>query len=213
MWSRNADGTGQPTPVWQEGSYAEGLASMDGEWLVLRNAGLTGGSEGDRDILALRLGSGEEPAPLIATEYIEQTPSLSADTRWLAYESDETGRREVFVRPFPDVESGKWQVSTEGGIAPVWSKVGGQLYFISGPDMMVATVRTDPTFEVLETEVLFSLPAGALIGSGTGSYDVTADDQRFVMGIDLLTQVSSEATPDFILVQNFAEDLRRLAPN
>ncbi len=131
----------------------------------------------------------------------------------MAYESDESGRREVYVRPFPDVEGGQWQVSTAGGIAPLWSHGGSELYFVLEGDMMVATIEVEPTFSVTGVEELFELPSGALIGSGTGSYDVTLDDQRFVMALDLQTQAASGETPDMVLVQNFFEELKARVPN
>ncbi len=211
VWSRAADGTGSPTPVWEEGTYAEGLWSRDGEWLVLRTAGLAGGSEGDRSIVALRPGIDTELRTLISTPFVEQTPTLSPDARWLAYESHETGRPEVFVQPFPDVDGGKWQVSTNGGIGPIWSNRGGEIFFVQDDQMMAATVETEGSFQVRSVEPLFTLPDRALIGSGTGSYDVTSDDERFVMALQVELG-GDDAASTMVLVQNFAEELKARVP-
>ncbi|NIP94707.1 MAG: hypothetical protein GWO24_15205, partial [Akkermansiaceae bacterium] len=62
--------------------------------------------------------------------YHESAPAISRDGRWLAYQSNETGDWEIFVRPFPDVDSGRWQVSTNGGYSPVWANSGRELFYI-----------------------------------------------------------------------------------
>ena len=97
----------------------EGLYSRDGRWLVLR-VGVGGG----RDLYGLRPGIDSGPVPLIATEFEEYSPALSPDGRWLAYVTNESGRRDVYVRPFPNVDSAKWQVSTDGGEEPLWANSG-----------------------------------------------------------------------------------------
>ncbi len=81
--------------------------------------------------------------------------------RWLAYTSTETGSTEVFVRPFPDVDSGRWQVSTAGGMMPEWAHSGRELFFVDGSRALVAAqVETDSGFQVGEKETLFTLPPG-----------------------------------------------------
>jgi serine/threonine-protein kinase len=212
VWSRNADGTGTPTVVVDGGSWAEGLFTRDGEWLVLRFAGLIGGAEGDRAILAMRPGVDQEPVPLIATDFIEQSPTLSPDGRWMAYESNETGQSEIFVRPFPDVDDGKWQLSTNGGVGPLWSHGGGEIFFFEGQTMMSARVETEPSFRVTGADELFVVDPDVLIGDGTNFYDVSADDQRFLMGREVTASATGDA-PEYVLVQNFFEELKRRVPN
>ena len=86
---------------------------------------------------------------------------LSDDSRLLAYTSTETGSTEVFVRPFPDVDSGRWQVSTAGGMMPEWAHSGRELFFVDGSRALVAAqVETDSGFQVGEKETLFTLPPG-----------------------------------------------------
>jgi Tol biopolymer transport system component len=166
---------------------------------------------GARDILAFRPGVDSVATPLVADPtYLEEGPDLSPDGRWLAYTSTETGRHEVFVRPFPDVESGKWQVSREGGIQPLWGPDGLELFFLQDPQggaatMMTARLRTEPEFEVLGIDALFTPPEGYVSATNGNFYDVTPDGQRFLMGrvVD-----ESGVVPRLVLVQNFFELLR-----
>ena len=163
LWSKRANGTGEPEVAFGGGSLpgpGQAFWSPDGEWLVLRTGGV-GGVVGGRDILALRPTVDSIPLPLLAEEYDEQQPALSPDGRWLAYTSTETGSTEVFVRPFPDVDSGRWQVSTAGGMMPEWAHSGRELFFVDGSRALVAAqVETDSGFQVGEKETLFTLPPG-----------------------------------------------------
>ena len=108
-------------------------------------------------------------------------PALSPDERWLAYGSDESGTMEIYVRPFPETSSAKWQVSTAGGSQPVWSKSGRQLYYLSGKNELVAAdIRPGTTFAVGEQRPLFSFAPFLRLGP-IPSYLVSADDRRFLM--------------------------------
>ncbi len=219
VWSRRADGTGSAELVFDhEVGLADGFWSPDGEWLLLRSSGPRG-VEGARDILAVRPGVDSVAQPLLAEEYDESAPAISWDGRWIAYVSTETDREEVFVRPFPDVDSGKVQVSTEGGIMPYWAHNGEELFFVepSTLNMMGARFETTPRFRVVEREPLFTIPPryeGSLVGL---LYDVTQDDQRFLMarpyeGAGVEAGDGGEAN-SFVLVQNFFEELRERVGN
>ena len=180
--------------------------SPDGEWLIYRTVTP---DPGDGDILALRPGQGSEPMALVATESREVQPTLSPDGRWLAYMSRETGSFEVYVVPFPNAGDAKWAVSTRGGAEPVWSHSGRELFYRNGLGEMVAVpVETEPTFSVGQPEVLF--PATEFRSNAEHpQYDVTPDDQRFIM----IRQIGEDVTGKLILVQNFFEELKRLVPN
>ena len=217
VWSKRWDGTGEAELVFDyEGRIPEGFWAPDGEWFVFRTAGLdTEGLQGDRGIGAIRPGLDEAPQALIATQYIEQGAALSPDGRWLAYSSNETGREEVFVRPFPDVESGKFPVSREGGMRPRWARNGRELFFVGGTPndrvMMVATVETSPGFRVGSLESLFEIGPEYLI-SGVGDfYDVDPQDDRFLMG-RIYTGDAEAADASLVLVQNFFEELKARVP-
>jgi hypothetical protein len=108
-------------------------------------------------------------------------PALSPDERWLAYASDESGTMEIYVRPFPETSTARWQVSTAGGIQPVWSKSGRQLYYLNGQNQLIAAdIRPGATFAVGEQRALFSVAPFLRLGA-TPSYIVSADDKRFIM--------------------------------
>ena len=93
-------------------------------------------------------GHGSTVTPLVVTEqFREFLPAISRDGRWLAYTSEETGRREVFVRPFPDVGGGKWQISTDGGEQPVWAHNGRELFFLKPVTSEVAVAEFSTTAE------------------------------------------------------------------
>ena len=213
VWSRRADGTGEPQVLFDGGSLlnqGQAFWSPAGEWLVLR----TGGT-GRRDILALRPGVDSVPLPLLTEEYDEQSAALSPDGSWLAYVSTETGSEEVFVRPFPNVDSGRWQVSTDGGIMPVWAHSGRELFYVDGSRVLVAVqVETDPSFQVGATEVLFTIPPGYRTSRATTLYDITPDDQRFLMARLYQGAAQEETGPQMslILVQNFVEELKARVP-
>ena len=88
-----------------------------------------------------------QPQPFLRTPFDEFAPMFSPDGRWLAYLSDESGRLEVYVQPYPG-PGGKWQISTEGGAEPVWARDGQELFYrsINGDRMMAVEITTDPTF-------------------------------------------------------------------
>ena len=107
--------------------------------------------------------------------------ALSPDERWIAYSSDETGRFEVFVRPFPDVNAGKWQISQSGGTSPRWSHSGRELFYLSGGAMMAVPVGAGPPFVSGIPQTLFTIPEGAVWSPVEHVYDVAPDDRRFIM--------------------------------
>ena len=216
VWSRAADGTGEAELLFNHDVFlAQGFLSPDGEWLIMRTGG-TGGVAGGRDILALRPGVDSVPLPLLASELDEAAPALSPDGHWLAYDSNETGRWEVFVRPFPEVNAGKWQVSTEGGHGPLWAHSGRELFFVNNVgEMVVAQIETASGFRVRERQMLFAIPRGYEGRSDdsfiVGLYDIASDDERFLMARPF--QDAEEISNELILVQNFFEELKARVSN
>ncbi|MDX1494258.1 MAG: protein kinase, partial [Longimicrobiales bacterium] len=148
VWSRRADGTGEPSLLIDfDMPVAEMSWAPDGRFLVLRTAG-TGGIEGGRDLYLWDSESDEPPRRLLAQEVDEASPAVSPDGRWLAYTSNESNRYELYVRPFPDVEDGRWQISVEGGRSPLWSPDGSELFFFDADlDLMVVRIEPGPTFQ------------------------------------------------------------------
>lgn len=135
--------------------------------MIVRVDGLasTGGS--GRDIAAYRTNGDSAEVPLLTTEYDEFSPKLSPDGRWLAYVSSESGTRELYVRPFPNIDDGRVAISTAGGIQPMWKEDSSELYYVGradgrGRQMMVAKVDSGNGFSVRSREALFTLPEGVL---------------------------------------------------
>jgi serine/threonine-protein kinase len=209
VWARAADGTGDAALVWKDNNPTEAFWTPDNQWLILRTAG-PAGALGDRDIVAVRRGEDSVARRLVAAPYDELGPAVSPDSRWIAYVSNETGSNEVFIRPFPAVQSGKWQVSTSGGTAPVWAHNGRELFYLAGGNMNVVAVHPGPPFTVSEPRVLFAQPERVRGGSAFGHYiDITPDDQRFVMVRNLPGGgPDSTAGPVLVTVQNFLAELR-----
>ena len=152
--------------------------------------------------------------PLIKTEFSERSAAISPDGTWIAYYSDETGRGEVYVRPFPDINNGKWQISRSGGDQPRWNADGTELFFNNGTDdgdfqMLMVRVKTDPVFSVGEPEILF---AGDYSGGQIPSWDISPDGQRFLMTRQALGAVQETGQASLAFVENWFEELKRLAP-
>jgi serine/threonine-protein kinase len=207
LWVRRADGADQARAVLEpDRQLWETTATPDGKWVVARAGGQTN-QQGARDIVAYSLEGDSAEVPLLTSDYDEVAPQLSPDGRWLAHASEESGRYEVYVRPFPDVESGRWTVSTEGGTSPRWAHSGRELFYVGpGRQMMVASVSTGSTFSVEDRQPLFEIPQGfALTPLGT-AWDVSPDDQRFIMTRTVIAAENVDAP--LILVENWYEELK-----
>ncbi len=209
LFARRADGTGAAERLTREPrDIAAGMVSPDGKWLVYRTSSTT---SGHGDILSVRIGD-SVATPLLATQADERHAALSPDGKWLAYRSDESGKDEVYVRPFPNVGDGKWTVSTVGGSDPMWSHSGKELFYINSVnELMSATITTQSTFTVGPQKILFALPAGIRPNASNARYAVSRDDQRFLM-VRSAGAASGDAKRErVILVTNFVEELKRKA--
>jgi serine/threonine-protein kinase len=158
------------------------------------------------------LGTDQQPKALISSA---SNPSLSFDGKWLAYFSNESGgfnRGSVFVEPFPR-NGGKNQITMNGGLSPVWSRDGKQLYYISQPDMQLMSVdiqRTEPSLMLGKTT---PLPIKGIITGGPRDYDVTADGKTFVLVLPQSQAQTSKAPPDEInITLNWFEELKQRVP-
>jgi Tol biopolymer transport system component len=199
-----ADGTGRPQVMLHSPfNFGQAFQSADGRWLLLRRAL---NEPGAGDIFAVRTGD-TTVVPLLTSSSTEVSPSLSPDGRWLAYVSDESGNPEVYVRPFPDVASARWQVSLSGGSLPVWAPNGRELFYLTGQQEL-ASVAVTPggTFSAAEPRVLFSASAYNLATSA-GGYDVSPDGRRFLM----VRPLTGPTETELVLVQNWFEDLKARA--
>ena len=142
IYIRNADGSGEDELLLQgtqeTGAFYPSSFSGDGKYLAVGNYSEATSSY---DIQVLDLESGE-PAVYLATEFNERRPAFSPDGSWIAYQADESGRWEIYIRPFPDT-GGRWQVSTGGGRYPTWSTAGDEVLFHSEKGIEIATVLNE----------------------------------------------------------------------
>ena len=135
----------------------------------------------DYDLMMFRLADPAMIEPLLQTPFDEKDAEMSPDGRWMAYDSNESGQLQVYVRPFPNVAAAQYQVSTDGGRSPTWSPRGGELFFVSGTSMMrVAVDTTEGVFKSGNPTRLFDAPNLALDGrfasGGTPrTYDIAPD--------------------------------------
>ena len=160
------------------------------------------------DIWVLRM-SDRKAQPFLRTLFNEGASRFSPDGRWLAYSSDESGRNEIYVQPYPG-PGGKWQISTGGGTEPAWNPNGRELFYRSGDKMMAVDVATQPSFAAGKPRTLFEgryQPASVLIDN----YDVSPDGQRFLM-LKPSEQTSSSSLTQIVVVQNWFEELKRRVP-
>lgn len=201
-----ADG-GAPGAAWLRGTgnlFNAGW-SPDGKWLIF---GTDVAAPGAGDILAIRPGVDTAPIKVVATAFTESSPAISPNGRWLAYSSNEGGKDDIYVVPFPNTRGGKWAVSTDGGTEPVWSHRGTELFYrdASG-DLVAVRVNANLTFSVGHSTVLFPA-AGYASLPFTAQYAVARDDRRFLM----IRPLETKSPDNIIVVENWFEELKTAAP-
>ncbi len=153
------------------------------------------------------------PTPLLEQPGLQAGPAISPDGRWLAYYSDESGRREVYVRPFPadgPLVGGKWQISNEGGRYPIWSRAGGKLFFESADNrIMVATYAARG--ETFLADKARRWADVRLADTGTRpEFDVAPDGKRVLVTLDAPGETAKPETHLRLLI-NVSDELRRRA--
>ncbi|MDZ4862503.1 MAG: protein kinase [Gemmatimonadota bacterium] len=151
-----------------------GEFTRDGQRMVFRQQE----PGGRRTLSVLTLDSARTVTPFASTTFESYAPTLSPDGRWVAYVSDESGRNEVYVRPFPG-GGGKYQISTEGGNEPKWSPTGREIFFKNGNQVLAAPVTEGATFTRGAVHPLFTTRSFAGINYAT--YDVSRDGNTFIM--------------------------------
>jgi Tol biopolymer transport system component/predicted Ser/Thr protein kinase len=146
-------------------------------------------------------GDDHKPIPYLQAESNASQARFSADSRWVAYMSDESGKREVYVRPFPAASGGKWMVSRGGGVQPHWRRDGKELFYISADSklMSVEVTAGSGTFQAGIPKALFAAPIwGGGVNNNVTRYDVTADGKKFL--INSLPREGTAAPPSPITV-------------
>ena len=200
-----ADGTGEvETLVESSGQHFPQAFSPDGTALIFEDRSSSGA-----DLGMLSLGGEHISTLLLETEFTAQNATLSPDGRWMAYESNESGQFEVYVRPFPDVNGGRWQVSSSGGGWPLWSADGQELFYAGSQDMMAVPIETEPTFTQGTADLLFDL--GPYLRPSATRYQrriaISPEGDRFLMQSN-----ETSAARSIHVVLNWFEELKRLVP-
>jgi eukaryotic-like serine/threonine-protein kinase len=178
-WIRRADGSDSARVTGGFATEFDEIAfDRSGRYTLFRSEG---SAQGTRYVLVLEKGGDSVPRPLVRSRYDNFAMTLSPDGRWLAHVSDESGNPEVYVRPFPSVDSAKYAVSVGGGVEPLWRRDGAELFFRNPRgDMYAVTVGPGRQFEHGAPRLLFSRP-GMALQEFYRSYDVHPDGKRFLM--------------------------------
>jgi Tol biopolymer transport system component len=197
LYQKSSTGNGSEETILQtEREDFPSSWSPDGSSLLYRSAGQWG------DLWLLPLTGDRKPSPFLQTPFDKATPQFSPDGRWVAYVSNESGRDEVYVTPFPKPD-GKWQISTEGGVYPRWRRDGQELFYSApgGRLIGVAVSGKGAGIDVGVAKVLFQNDVA--LGY---PYDVSADGQRFL----IISNRNGQAAPDpLTIVLNWAAGMKR----
>jgi len=207
LYIRNVDGTGVAELLLENVR-----SSYPMSWTLDGGLVFTEQSDRSRNTNTMLLQSDGQVIPLLASEFAEGRTVLSPDGRWLAYQSNESGSYQIYVRPFPELDTGKWQVSVAGGLAPKWSRDGATLYFISSRfrgQLLAATIDASQSFTHSTPLVLMDLQ-GYVVPNRAQTYDVGADGRMLL--IKGFAQGALAELRRIIVVQNWFEELTRLAP-
>ena len=166
------------------------------------------------NLRVLRLDPSPSPSPgtpprqtellLPQTPFAEQNGELSPDGRWLAFQSNASGRDEIFVRPFPKVDGGNWTISPSGGTRPLWARNGTELFYLDSVGAMTRVpVQTTPTFSAGTATTLF-VTRYFVVGVAARTYDVSPDGQRFLM----IKNAAAAQASTMVVVLNWLEELK-----
>jgi serine/threonine protein kinase len=227
IYKKSADGTGTAEPVTTSSTSLSPLSiSPDGKRLLYASSKAVG----DFDIGLLELDGDGEQKDILSSAAREGQAAISPDGRWLAYSTNTSGRAEVFVQSFPDLDQGRWQISTGGGLEPVWSGDGAELFYRragSGDSpyfanealavIMAVPIQTANGFEAGKPRELlrvnYSPRPGRFIdhmGTLRRHFDVDPASRRVLVVKAPGGTASSRS--EVVLVQNWFEELKRLVP-
>ncbi len=167
----------------------------------------------EQDIGTLQMEDNRAWRPLLQESHIETNPKMSPDGQFLAYESEESGQREVYIRSFPDVDRERFKVSTDGGNTPLWSQDGRELFYRSGDLIMAVALETKPKLRAAKPRALFH---GKYFSSLGHQWDIHPDGKRFLMikepEFSETESASAGPSPKIIVVLNWLEELKQRAP-
>jgi hypothetical protein len=202
LWWQPADHSGPAQRLIKADSVVlrEGIVSADGRTLIVHVDGI----RTTNDLWYRSLTNDTVMKPLVTTPFNEAGPRVSPDGRWVAFASDESGSYQVYVTPMPG-PGGRYQVSTDGGVTPVWSPDGRRLYYGHTGRIEAATLTFSPAFAVTARETIFE--TGSAAPPAHANYDITPDGKRFVM----LKPTGADA--QLIVVHDWKYELRERTAN
>ena len=170
------------------------------------------------DVGMLSMEGKREMKELLQEKYWEAEPQISPNGRYMAYQSDESGKGEIYVRSFPDVNKGKWQVSSGGGNSPLWSPDGREVFYRSGDATMAVEVATEPTFKRGNPKILFR---GTYFSSNAQNivltpWDIHPNGKKFLMikpaASTGTAPTAASPQPKITIVVNWFEELKQRVP-
>ena len=179
--------------------------SPDGRFLVFRQD--TSAAGGPTDLMLLSLAGTRRATPLVPSQgsFQQRDGEISPDGRWLAYQSNESGQSEIYVRPFPEVSRGRWQVSSGGGTQPAWSRNGRELYYVTA-DHYLAQVSGPPAEGFATSKPVNVLDVRQFFVRSPGrSYDMSPDGQRFLMIRD---SAAAGVQAQLVIVEHWFDELQ-----
>jgi serine/threonine-protein kinase len=201
-----ADGTGAPERLATTSTgLDQGSLSADGKWLVMRS------EDNADDIVALSLDGTRPVLPLIHTRFRERNPEISPDGRWIAYQSNESGMDQVYVRPFPAVEGGRWQVSSgAGGFAPVWARNGQELFYLAPGVRSLMSVPIQPGSVFAFGNATQLMDMSPYIATVPGrNFDVSPDGRKFLV---IKNAEQQQTAAQINVVLNWFDELTQKVP-
>jgi serine/threonine-protein kinase len=216
IYWKAADGTGETELLASvpEDEVWPWSGSEDGKTLLLTQL-VQSSRQADIEILSME-GDRARKA-LLNTEYAEAGPQISPDGRWMAYTSNESGQPQIYVRTFPEVNEGKWQVSQGGGHSPLWSPDGRELFYRNDDATIAVSVETEPTFGPGKAKILFQEEyySNPLAGVPTTAWDISTDGKRFIMAKEPQftdSESADEAPRKINVIVNWFEELKERVP-
>ena len=217
LFASDRDGSDVFAPFWQPADgtgSAERLAtaagtldvpslSPDGSRLLLHRAS----PETGEDIVMMSLAGDRKIEPLFNTRFTERNAELAPGGAWIAYQSNESGAYEIYVRPFPNINDGRWQISSGGGTRPLWNRNGRELLYVTlTGGLMSVPVATGRAFDFGNASRVIDLSSTTL--DLPRFYDISPDGQRFLVTKEEAPSGGAQVN----IVRNWIEELKRAVP-
>jgi serine/threonine protein kinase/Tol biopolymer transport system component len=222
IYRKSADGVGEDEPLGAKPDRAVVPRSFshDGKFLATLEYSL---NPLGVDIGMMSMEGNREMSDLLKEDPWELDPQISPDGRYMAYQSDESGAGNIYVRPFPNVNEGKWQVSSNGGNSPLWSPDGRELFYRNGDETVAVEVETEPAFKHGNPRILFqgTYLSNNILKVALTPWDISHDGRKFLMikppaavagESSTAEQAAAARQPKIIVVTNWFEELKERVP-